>query len=209
MGKYAQVFEQVGIDMIHYDVMDGQYVPNISLGTGHFAALREVSCLPRDLHLMTLTPEVTYTYFDVQPGDRVSFHPDTCADSKALLESIHSLGAKAGIVLSPKITTDYIKEFAGHFDFVLVMAVEPGFGGQKMLASHYDKLSKVKACVDKYCPGTEIQVDGNITIQNIVKNIKAGANSFVMGSAIVGKPGGPDAFPEIFDALKKEIEQGK
>ena len=85
------------------------------------------------------------------------------------------------------------------------MAVEPGFGGQKMLPTHYDKLARVKAKVDACCPGTEIQVDGNITIENIAKNIQAGANSFVMGSAIVNKPGGPAEFPNIFEELQKVI----
>ena len=144
-------FEETGIPLIHYDVMDGNYVPNISVGTGEYADIHSITDLPLDLHLMVLNPEQAVEYFKVMPGDYVSFHPENSEDPAALLDKIRGLGAKAGIAISPKISLDYARDLIDHLDFVLIMTVEPGFAGQRMLPE----------CIDKVAELSKIRSDNN------------------------------------------------
>ena len=145
---YVKKFEETKIPLIHYDVMDGNYVPNISIGTGEFADIHSITDLPIDLHLMVLNPGDAVDYFKVQKDDYVSFHPDTVDNPKDVLKKIKSKGAKAGIAISPKISLDYAKDLIEYLDFVLIMTVEPGFAGQRMLPECIDKvaaLSKMRS----------------------------------------------------------------
>lgn len=140
---YIKKFEETNIPIIHYDVMDGNYVPNISVGTGEFADIHSITDLPIDLHLMVLNPDQAVEYFDVKPGDYVSFHPENSEDPAALLCKIKDKGAMAGIALSPKISLDYANELIDNLDFVLIMTVNPGFAGQRMLPECVDKISEL------------------------------------------------------------------
>ena len=140
---YVKKFEETGIPIIHYDVMDGNYVPNISVGTGEYADIHEISKLPLDLDLMVLNPEKAVDYFKVLPGDYVSFHPENSEDPAALLCKIKEKGAKAGVAISPKISLDYVSDLIDNLDFVLIMTVEPGFAGQRMIPECVDKVAKL------------------------------------------------------------------
>ena len=148
---YIKKFEETNIPIIHYDVMDGNYVPNISIGTGEFADIHSITNLPIDLHLMVLNPDQAVEYFDVKPGDYVSFHPENSEDPAALLCKIKAKGAKAGIAISPKISLDYVKDLNENLDFVLIMTVEPGFAGQRMLPE----------CINKVAELNKMRIDNN------------------------------------------------
>ncbi len=123
--------------------MDGNYVPNISIGTGEYADIHSITDLPLDLHLMVLNPEQAVDYFKVMPGDYVSFHPDTIDDPASLLKKIKEKGAVAGVAISPKISLDYVTQLIDNLDFVLIMTVNPGFAGQRMLPECVDKVAEL------------------------------------------------------------------
>ena len=134
MEPYAHAFEASGIDAIHFDVMDGHYVPNIMLGVRDYAALKKATKLPIDLHLMCTDPEGFVQILQPAEGDWVSFHPETARNPHRLLMDLKARGCKAGIALSPGVPVSYIDELGTYLDFVLVMAVNPGFAGQKIFA---------------------------------------------------------------------------
>ncbi len=123
--------------------MDGNYVPNISVGTGEYADIHDITKLPLDLHLMVVNPEAAVDYFKVMPGDYVSFHPENSEDPAALLCKIKEKGAIAGIAISPKISLDYVKKLIDNLGFVLIMTVNPGFAGQRMIPECVDKVAEL------------------------------------------------------------------
>lgn len=201
--QYIQLCEENNIAAIHFDVMDGHFVKNITLGVCEFNAIRELTKLPIDMHLMCNDPEIFLDYFNLQPGDTVSFHPEACKDPIALLKKIKEKGCKAGLAISPDTTTDYIEQALDLLDIVLVLAVYPGFAGQKMVPTHLDKLSKIKDICAKASQPIEISVDGNTTAENTVKMTAHGATGIVAGSSALFK-GGPDNFKTNLDNYLKE-----
>lgn len=202
---YIKEFEKSGIDMIHYDCMDGHFVPNIMLGTETFKAVHDVTNIPLDLHIMCENPSEVLDYFDVRENDYVCFHPQTISASYKLLQEIKNIGAHAGIALNPGIPLNYIEELAGLLDHVLVMTVEPGYAGQKILPNAFDKIKRVSDLRDKFNLNFMIMCDGNCSAQN-VKNMKnAGANAFVIGSALLNDKIKPSDFSTAFNNYKQEI----
>lgn len=201
---HVEAFKQAGVDLIHFDVMDGHFVPNVMLGTRDYAALKSITDIPLDLHLMCEEPERILSYFPVSPGDWVSFHPETCRCSYRTLSHIRSLGCKAGLALSPGTQVDVIREFKSVLDFVLVMAVEPGFSGQKMVPDHLDKLRAVHRIIQEYKLDLEVIVDGNTSAANSKEMLKAGATGFVAGTSSMLK-NGPESFRHDYDLYLKEI----
>lgn len=171
--------------MIHYDVMDGNYVPNIMLGTETYKAIHGVTDIPIDLHLMCSNPDKAVDYFDIKKNDRVCFHPQTIDASYSLLKKIKDLGAKAGIAFNPGTPIGYIDEFQDLLDFVLIMGVEPGFSGQKMLPHTFNKLARVQELRNQYNLNFEIFVDGDCTAENAKKLLLAGVDGVAVGSALI------------------------
>lgn len=180
---YLQAFEQAGVRAIHFDVMDGHYVPNIMLGADDFSAIRSKSSLPLDVHLMCTEPESFIPYFELKEGDYLSFHPEVCKQPYRLLESLKGRGIRAGLAMSPAIPLGYIEECLGVLDFILVMAVSPGFAGQKMVPDHLDKLKRIKAIIEKADHPIEIIVDGNTTPIHGKMMYNAGATGLVVGTS--------------------------
>lgn len=177
--------EDTKMRAIHFDVMDGHFVPNVALGTCEFNAIRNISGLPIDTHLMCNEPELFLNYFDFKKNDRVSFHPETTKDPLMLLKTIKNKGIKAGYAISPNTGIDYLKPSLDILDFVIVMAVYPGFAGQKMVNDHLDKLLSIKQlCINK---NIEIVVDGNTNSINTVKMYNNGATGFVAGTSSLFK----------------------
>lgn len=195
VATYIKKFEETGVHLIHYDVMDGNYVPNISIGTGMYAAIHEISNIPIDLHLMVQNPDVAVDYFNILAGDHVSFHPETAEKPDVLLKRILSKGAYAGIALSPKVSLDYVGQLIEFLDFVLIMTVEPGFAGQRMIPECVDKVAELSKMREKNSWGFEIFVDGDCSPRNARKVIEAGANGCVIGSALIN----PNNKAENFD----------
>lgn len=201
--EYIKLCDENKMKAIHYDVMDGHFVPNITLGVVDFNAIRELTNLPIDMHLMCLEPEKFIDYFKLQPGDYVSFHPEASKDHRALLERLKGMGIKCGVAISPDTTTDYIEQNLDILDMVLVLAVYPGFAGQKMVPTHLEKLAKIKEISSKADHPIEISVDGNTTAENTIKMVANGATGIVAGSSVLFK-GGPSQFKENLDNYLKE-----
>ena len=171
--EFIAAFEEKNIDLIHFDVMDGHFVPNIMLGTNIYAAIKEITDIPVDIHLMCEEPEHYIGYFNVCKGDWVSFHPEATRQPYRILKMIRDRGCKAGIALNPGTPVQYVEEMKSVLDFILVMAVEPGFAGQKMVPDHLDKLRRIRSIIDDSNLDIDIIVDGNTTIENSKKMLDA------------------------------------
>lgn len=181
--EFIKAFEEKKVKNIHFDVMDGHYVNNIMLGVNFYNSLKKMTNLPIDIHLMCLQPEKFLKYFKPDSGDWVSFHPETTNHPHRLLQEIKDLGCRSGIVLNPGTPLDYINEVSDLIDYILVMAVDPGFAGQKMVESHIEKLQRIKDIVDNINHDIDIIIDGNTTIENATKMVNAGANGLVVGTS--------------------------
>lgn len=205
MKDYVKAFEEAGVAGIHFDVMDGHYVPNIMLGSDDFDAIRSITDLPIDVHIMADQPDDFLAFFDVRAGDRCSFHPEVSAQPYRLLERIRSLGAASGLVLSPGVPIEYVRECLGVLDYVTIMAVSPGFAGQVMVVDHLDKLRRVREIVDTADHPIEIIVDGNTTLSNARKMLAAGATGLVVGTSSIMKDG-PRGFVRLYDEYLSALE---
>lgn len=201
---YVEKFEETDIPLIHYDVMDGNYVPNISIGTQIYANIHEITYLPLDLHLMVLNPDKAVDYFKIMPNDYVSFHPDTIDDSESLLKKIRDKHAKAGIALSPKISLDYVSQLIDNLDFVLIMSVEPGFAGQRMLPASIEKVAELNKMRNDNNWKFEIFVDGDCAPKNASKVVDAGADGCVVGSALINSN---NEAKDFANTLKNYLEE--
>ena len=197
MEPFLRRFEECGIDTIHFDIMDGHYVPNVMLGVRDYQFIKRTTNLPVDVHMMCTEPEMFLEYFKPQPGDWVSFHPETARNPYRLLQAIRDRGCKAGIALSPAVPVAYVEEMASVLDFVLVMAVNPGFAGQKMVPDHLDKLRRIHEAVVRTGRDIDIIIDGNTIVENARAMIAAGATGLVVGTSSLLK-GGPDRFAENY-----------
>ncbi len=180
---FVQAFEETGVDSVHFDVMDGHYVDNIMLGTSFYKDIKELTHIPVNIHLMCMEPERYLDYFSPAEGDRVSFHPESCNQPYKLLQRIRENGLKAGLALSPGTPIEILVEVRKILDFILVMAVNPGFGGQKMVPDHIDKLERISELIKRFEMDVDVFVDGNTTLQNTKKMYAAGANGFIVGTS--------------------------
>ena len=180
------VFEKYGISYLHIDIMDGSFVPNFALGTDYCKALRGVTSIPLDIHLMTEKPEEKLGWFDFGAGDMVSVHAESTAHLQKALSEIKNRGAMAFAALSPATPLCALDYVASELDGVLVMAVNPGFAGQKMVPSTLDKIKDVRNYLDsKGNTGALIEVDGNVSFENSVKMKAAGADILVAGTSSI------------------------
>lgn len=201
---YVRAFEENGIDAIHFDVMDGHYVPNIMLGVRDYQFLKSITSMPVDVHLMCTEPEMFVEYIKPQPGDWVSFHPETARNPYRLIQSIQDRGCRAGIALSPAVPVSYIEEMAGVLDFVLLMSINPGFAGQKLVPDHPDKLRRIHEIIVRSGKNIPVYIDGNTTPENARAMLAGGADGLVVGTSSILKDG-PEAFGTHYTAYMKAI----
>ena len=173
-------------DYVHVDVMDGMFVPNITIGIPVVASIRKTTELPLDVHLMIVQPVRYVEQFCDAGADLVTVHveSDTEENIHAAIDKIHAKGKKAGIVLKPKTPAEAALPFLEKVDLILVMTVEPGFGGQKFMADQMEKVSALRALIDQRNPGCELEVDGGVDPVTCKTCIAAGANVLVAGSAV-------------------------
>lgn len=204
--KFVEVFEKVGITSIHYDVMDGHYVPNIVLGTPVFNDIHSISNLPIDVHLMCEKPEVFVDYFNFRENDMCCFHPECCRQPYRLLQYIKSKGVKAGLAISPAVSLDYVVNCLPAIDYVLFMAINPGFAGQTMLPNAIEKLEKLSKICKNADHKIEIVVDGNTKPENARKMIAAGATGLVAGTTLKVNES-PDQFEQGYNDYIKAIHE--
>jgi len=176
--------EKAGAEMAHLDVMDGVFVPNMSFGMPVIEALRNKSNIIFDVHLMIVSPEKYAKRFIDAGADIVTFHYEACEDSEALLDEIRANGAKAAISIKPATPAEDIFHLLKKCDMVLVMTVEPGYGGQKFMPEMLEKVSKLRAECDRLGLDMDIQVDGGINPETAAMAVKAGANVLVAGSSV-------------------------
>ena len=175
-----------GADYVHIDVMDGIFVPNISIGIPVLKSIRKVTTLPIDAHLMIVQPVHYVEQFCDAGADIVTCHveADTPENIHLALEKIHAKGKKAGVVVKPNTRAEAVLPFIKECDIILVMTVEPGFGGQKFMADMMPKLAQIRKYIDEMNPACELEVDGGVDAQTCHACIEAGANVLVAGSAV-------------------------
>jgi ribulose-phosphate 3-epimerase len=177
-------------DYVHVDVMDGQFVPNISIGIPVVASIRKATDMFLDVHLMIVEPIRYVRQFCEAGADLVTVHveSDTVENIHAALDLIHSMGKKAGVVVKPKTPAEAVLPFIDKVELILVMTVEPGFGGQSFMADMMPKVSALRKLIDEKNPACELEVDGGINPTTAKKVVAAGANVLVAGSAVYGAP---------------------
>lgn len=185
LGDAVRGMEAAGTDWVHVDVMDGHFVPNMHFGPDAVAALRGATALPLDVHLMLDNPERYAVAFARAGADVLTIHQEIAADVPALLREIRSLGARPGISLKPATSAEAVKPLLHLVDLVLVMTVEPGFGGQKLIPSTLEKVSQIAAMLRNISSRASLQVDGGIDAHTAPAAIQAGADVLVMGSALL------------------------
>ena len=184
LGEELKAVESAGADWIHIDVMDGQFVPNITYGPLIVDACKRASGLVLDVHLMIEKPDLIIPEFARAGADYISVHQEACTHLHRSLQLIKSLGIKAGVALNPATPLSSIEWVADQLDFVLIMSVNPGFGGQKFIESSVEKIKALSKMLKEKKSNAIIQVDGGINKDTIKKVARAGATSFVAGSAI-------------------------
>ena len=185
LGEAVREAEAAGADLIHVDVMDGRFVPNLTIGPPVVAALRRVTGLPLDVHLMIVEPERYLRTFAEAGADWLTVHPEATIHLHRTLTQIRALGLKAGVALNPATSEESLRYVLGVVDHVLVMSVNPGFGGQSFIPAVLPKIERVRAMLDGAGRGAvSIAVDGGITPQTAPQVVAAGADVLVAGSAI-------------------------
>jgi ribulose-phosphate 3-epimerase len=186
LGEEIHAVETAGADLVHFDVMDGHFVPNLSVGIPVLESVRRITKLMLDAHLMIEEPERYLERFVKAGADSISVHVEVCPDIKAIADKIHKLGARAAVAINPETEPDSALEAADHLDMILVMSVHPGFGGQGFIPSTLDKIRRIRAELDRRGLSVDVEVDGGVKGENIADVVVAGANVIVSGSGIFG-----------------------
>ena len=202
LGEEIEAVEAAGADYIHIDVMDGHFVPNITVGPMIVKAAREVTDLPLDVHLMIENPERYIDDFVTAGSDLIAVHVETVTHLHRLLEVIRDAGIKAGAALNPATPLSSIEHVLNNLDMVVLMTVNPGFGGQSFIPEVLPKIKELKKIIAQKGLDVDIEVDGGINVENIAQVARAGANVFVAGNAIFGSQN----YAETIALMRKKIE---
>ena len=184
LGEQVAEATKAGADYIHIDVMDGQFVPQITIGAPVVAAIRSWTNLPLDVHLMIEAPEHQITQFADAGADIITVHIEACPHIHRVVQAIKESGIKAGVALNPGTPLDTVNEILASLDLVLVMTVNPGFGGQTFIEDMLDKIARLRAELDKGGLATELEVDGGINAAIAPRVVQAGARVLVAGAAV-------------------------
>jgi ribulose-phosphate 3-epimerase len=190
LGETIRLFEKHKVPYLHIDVMDGSFVPNLMLGTAEVKQMREFSTIPMDIHLMIEEPGEKLEWFAPKAGDYISVHAESTRHLQRVLAKIRALGAKPMAALNPATPLSAIEEIFPDVDAILLMTVNPGYAGQKLVPQTLEKISRLRKLLDEHgFPDVEIEVDGNVTMENAIKMRKAGADLFVAGTSLIFKAG--------------------
>ncbi len=200
LGEEIRAIDEAGADMIHVDVMDGHFVPNLTIGPGVVKDLRRHSRKPFDVHLMISPVDAYLEAFADAGADIISAHPEAGPHFHRTIQSIKSLGKRAGAALNPSTPETVLDYVLDELDLVLVMSVNPGFGGQSFIDSQLRKIEAIRAMIERRGLKTILEVDGGVTPKNSAAVLSAGANALVAGSAVFG--GGPDNYASAIAALR-------
>jgi ribulose-phosphate 3-epimerase len=200
LGDEVLALERAGADWAHVDVMDGRFVPNITIGPLVVKALKRVTKLPLDVHLMIVEPERYIAEFAEAGADIITVHAEACPHLHSVLQQIRSLGKKAGVSLNPHTSEDVLRYALELTDLILVMSVNPGFGGQAFIPSVLPKIQRIRQLIDASGRPIYLEVDGGIKPGTAHKVIQAGADVLVAGSAVFGH----EDYAEAIRALRAE-----
>jgi ribulose-phosphate 3-epimerase len=184
LAEQIHAVEQAGADWIHVDVMDGRFVPNLTFGAGMVSAIRRVTELPVDVHLMVEEPESYLEPFADAGASVFTFHPEATRHVQRLLDAVRRRGMLAGLALNPGSPIALAEEVARDLDLLLIMSVNPGFGAQEFIPGSLDKIARARQLIRERGAGTYLEVDGGISRETIAEVFSAGADTFVAGSAI-------------------------
>ena len=201
LGAEIRTVAQAGADYIHVDVMDGHFVPNITIGAPVVKALRQVTDLPLDVHLMIENPDLYIPDFAAAGSDIITVHQEAVPHLHRTVQLIHSLGKKAGVAINPATPASTLEVIIDEIDLILVMSVNPGFGGQSFIPSMLPKIKQLREMVERSGRSIEIEVDGGVKSDNIGEIAAAGADVFVAGSAVFNTPD----YTEAISALRQSV----
>lgn len=191
LGEQIKAAEAGGADWIHVDVMDGHFVPNITIGPLIVKAIRPITGLTLDVHLMIEQPERYLADFAKAGADRLTVHVETCPHLHRTIQQIKELGLKAGVTLNPATPLSTLEEILPEIDLVLIMSVNPGFGGQSYIPASTAKIARLRRMLDELHSPAELEVDGGINLDTVAEVVQAGATVLVAGSAIFNNQASP------------------
>jgi ribulose-phosphate 3-epimerase len=202
LGEEVHRIEQAGADLIHFDVMDGHFVPNLSFGIPVLESVRKITKLPLDVHLMIEEPGRYLEQFVRAGANSISVHTEVCEDIPAIAHRMHQLGIRAAVAINPETEPTRVLDAAAHLDMILVMSVHPGFGGQGFIPESLDKVRAVRSELERRNLEVDVEIDGGIKVDNIALVARAGANVFVSGSGIFGHHN----YAEIIRQMRGELQ---
>ena len=201
LGEDLKTIKSAGCRWVHVDVMDGNFVPNITIGIPTVAALRKYTDLVLDVHLMIVEPGRHVEAFAKAGADIITIHLEACADAHEVIRQIHSCGCKAGVSIKPGTPIEVLEEYLDEVELILIMSVEPGFGGQKYIPESTERIRQTAELIRKSGREIELEVDGGVGAGNVELVLEAGANVIVAGSAVFKDPAKNAA--EMMSILKK------
>lgn len=197
LDRECKMLDQSEADYFHLDVMDGRFVPNISYGLPVIKQLRKTTKKFFDVHLMIVEPEKYAEAFKDAGADGLTVHYEACAHLHRNIQQIHQLGMRAGVAINPHTTVDLLKDVINDIDLVLLMSVNPGFGGQKFIPHSIEKIKDLKALIQRYNSKALIEVDGGVSTENANEIVRAGADVLVAGSSVFNAPDPADVIRQL------------